>query len=93
MRVIKALSAFLNLMFGCMHSNYSFPQTPKASRSSQAANLTGMYVVCLECGKEFPYDWREMKVIAEPPAKPRPAAQPETFPGRKPAKTFANKAA
>jgi hypothetical protein len=21
-------------------------------------------VVCLDCGKEFPYDWQEMKVIA-----------------------------
>jgi len=22
------------------------------------------YVVCLDCGKEFPYDWQQMKVIA-----------------------------
>ena len=21
------------------------------------------YVVCLECGKEFPYSWEEMKVL------------------------------
>jgi hypothetical protein len=20
-------------------------------------------VVCLECGKEFPYDWQEMKIV------------------------------
>jgi hypothetical protein len=25
--------------------------------------LTGTYVACLDCGKELPYDWREMKVI------------------------------
>jgi hypothetical protein len=25
--------------------------------------LTGTYVACLDCGREFPYDWREMKVI------------------------------
>jgi hypothetical protein len=23
-----------------------------------------MYVVCLDCGKELPYDWNEMKVIS-----------------------------
>lgn len=25
------------------------------------------YIVCLDCGKEFPYDWQRMKVVA--PAK------------------------
>jgi hypothetical protein len=25
------------------------------------------YIVCLDCGKEFPYDWQKMKVVA--PAK------------------------
>jgi hypothetical protein len=35
----------------------------KGSRPSTAAALTGMYVVCLDCGKELPYDWQEMRVI------------------------------
>ena len=25
---------------------------------------TGTYVVCLDCGKEFPYDWNAMKVLS-----------------------------
>ncbi len=25
--------------------------------------MTGTYVVCLDCGKEFPYDWQEMRVV------------------------------
>jgi hypothetical protein len=51
-------------VFGCWHSHYSFPITVRSgSRRSQAASLTGTYVVCLDCGKEFPYDWKEMKVI------------------------------
>ena len=50
-----------------MHSRYSFPVTLRgAARRSQAAALTGTYVVCLECGKEFPYDWQEMRVITSP---------------------------
>lgn len=28
--------------------------------------MTGTYVVCLECGREFPYDWQEMKIITSP---------------------------
>jgi len=51
-------------IFGCHHSRYSFPVTIRGSgRRTHAASLTGTYVACLECGKEFPYDWQEMKVI------------------------------
>ena len=57
--------------FGCWHSNLSFPLTARSgARRSAAASLTGTYVVCLECGKEFAYDWREMKVIENPPSEP-----------------------
>lgn len=53
--------------FGCWHSRYSFPITVRGkARRSQAASLTGTYVVCLDCGKELPYDWKEMKVISSP---------------------------
>jgi len=36
------------------------------------ANRHGTYVVCLDCGQEFRYDWKEMRV-GEPVA-PRTAA-------------------
>ena len=53
-----------NLVFGCSHRRYSFPITVRgARRRTEAASVTGTYVVCLDCGKEFPYDWNEMKVI------------------------------
>ena len=56
-----------DVIFGCRHSRYSFPVTIRgASRRSQAAALTGTYVACLDCGKEFPYDWQEMKMITSP---------------------------
>jgi hypothetical protein len=54
----------LNVFFGCRHSRYSFPVTiRRMARRPQAGALTGTYVACLECGKEFPYDWQEMRVI------------------------------
>lgn len=33
---------------------------------NEATRLRGerMYIVCLDCGKEFPYDWQQMKIVA-----------------------------
>jgi hypothetical protein len=53
-------------VFGCRHSRYSFPITVRHSSIQTevpAAAHTGTYVACLECGKELPYDWRQMKVL------------------------------
>ena len=56
--------SLVDLIFGCWHKNYSFPITARGARRTAAAAETGTYVVCLDCGKEFPYDWKEMKVIS-----------------------------
>jgi hypothetical protein len=58
------LAKLVDTLFGCRHSKYSFPVTLRGrSRRPQAAALTGTYVACLNCGRELPYDWQEMKVI------------------------------
>ncbi len=56
-------SRVLDAFFGCWHSHYSFPITVKRGRRSAAALVTGTYVVCLDCGKEMPYDWKQMKFV------------------------------
>jgi hypothetical protein len=57
-------------VFGCHHSHFSFPVTLRGkAHRPQAAALTGTYVACLDCGREFPYDWHEMKVITSPAKK------------------------
>lgn len=62
MRIFDAL-------FGCWHKNISFPQTQKpGQRRSGVAAQTGTYVVCLDCGREFAYDWKEMRILS--PGKP-----------------------
>jgi hypothetical protein len=58
------ISEFLDTLFGCRHSHYSFPITVRSRSRSQAAALTGTYVACLDCGRDLPYDWDEMKVIS-----------------------------
>jgi hypothetical protein len=59
------IAKLFDTFFGCKHSDYSFPITVRqpAARRNSAAALTGTYVACLDCGREFPYDWQEMKVI------------------------------
>lgn len=43
-----------DLLFGCSHKHLSFPiSTKPGQRRPEAAAITGTYVVCLECGKEF----------------------------------------
>jgi hypothetical protein len=58
------IAKLFDSLFGCWHSHYSFPITVRrGARLNAVALLMGTYVVCLDCGKEFPYDWREMKVV------------------------------
>jgi hypothetical protein len=69
-----------DVVFGCWHKRCSFPITVrgKLCRSTAAASVTGTYVVCLNCGREFPYDWSQMKMLT---SKYRPAwtAEPVTI--------------
>ena len=70
------ISQVLDMLFGCTHKHYSFPMTCKGKRRSPAASVTGTYVVCLECGKEFPYDWQAMKIVSpKPSSRTKPALQ------------------
>jgi len=64
--------SLFDLVFGCSHKRCSFPMSTRGAkrRSSPAASLTGTYVVCLDCGKEFPYDWKAMKVIRNRETRP-----------------------
>ncbi len=57
--------SFLDTLFGCTHKKLSFPMTVRGAHrhSSDAASATGTYVVCLDCGHEFPYDWSQMRVV------------------------------
>ena len=55
---------FFDMVFGCSHKRCSFPITVRGKlRRSPAASITGTYVVCLDCGQEFPYDWNQMKLV------------------------------
>jgi hypothetical protein len=52
------LSALFEVVFGCKHRTTSFPIT--APSGARVAGET--YVACLDCGKEFKYDWGTMRI-------------------------------
>lgn len=63
-RMIRGL---LKRVFGCQHRRLSRPITPSARPGSSS---TYTYVVCLDCGEHFSYDWKAMKIgrrIEQPP--------------------------
>lgn len=63
------LTKMMNAVFGCRHSRYSFPITMRAGSRLGTVVRAGTYVVCLDCGREFNYDWQEMKVAEVQPKK------------------------
>jgi hypothetical protein len=55
----------------------------KLRRGAAAASVTGIYVVCLDCGREFPYDWSQMKMLAAKSSNVRAAEPVSNVPGLK----------
>jgi len=71
------LQSVLNALFGCGHQRTTFPITPGrrpagTSLTSSTPTNAATYVVCLDCGKQFAYDWRSMRkgdqMVPAPPA-------------------------
>ncbi|MGA2771104.1 MAG: hypothetical protein ABSG26_09850 [Bryobacteraceae bacterium] len=66
------LQSILNALFGCSHQRTTFPLT--AGRKNGASRT---YVVCLDCGKEFAYNWADMRIGEPVPTRvPATEAQP-----------------
>jgi hypothetical protein len=53
------IDTVLNLLFRCPHRRLTRPVTP-VTKAGVAHG--GTYVVCLDCGKQFAYDTKEMRI-------------------------------
>ncbi len=60
----------INSLFGCGHKRITFPQTPAWDTLTSTGHSHGTYVVCLECGREFQYDWSRMTIGDPLPVRP-----------------------
>ena len=69
------LQSLINSIFGCTHQRTTFPLTPsRKGYAAPGASRNGTYVVCLDCGKEFAYNWEEMRVGVTLPNRTERAA-------------------
>jgi hypothetical protein len=53
------IDSIINLLFRCPHRRLTRPVTPV---SKEGAPHGDTYVVCLDCGKQFSYDLKEMRI-------------------------------
>lgn len=62
--VIELFEMAWSQIFRCRHKRCTPVITCRQGQPrSKVAAITGTYFVCLGCGKEFAYDWENMKVI------------------------------
>lgn len=61
------MGILLESLFGCSHTRTTFPLTRRVTRAGERRQT---YVSCLDCGREFPYNWQEMRIERDAPAKP-----------------------
>jgi len=61
------MNTIWNFLFGCGHRRTTFPQSTTRERT---------YVVCLDCGQEFRYDWKTMRMGEAASRRAKIAAMP-----------------
>jgi hypothetical protein len=75
------IDSLFNLLFKCQHRRTTFPLSP-ARKKGAGIPVDGpveMYVVCLDCGRQFKYDWEHMRLgKAVDISNGEPVEQPET---------------
>ncbi|HZU31928.1 MAG TPA: hypothetical protein VFB79_12490 [Candidatus Angelobacter sp.] len=68
--VIELFQFAWSSVFGCRHRKRTPLITCRAGQQrSKIAEITGTYSVCLSCGKEFAYDWENMREIDPEPRR------------------------
>ena len=62
----RAVVSFADALYGCSHRTTSFPMTlhGAVSGAGPQAAPSETYVVCLECGRHFAYDWATMRTTS-----------------------------
>jgi hypothetical protein len=81
------IDSIWNLLFRCQHRKTTFPLTPVRKKNDN--NPAETYIVCLECGRQFTYDWDNMRLgkVADISGGPAPS---EPVPVRIPFRTKSN---
>ena len=60
------LRQYLDMFLGCPHQHLSFPVITQQDRDLHGPDVQP-HVTCLDCGREFWYDWKQMRQTSERP--------------------------
>jgi hypothetical protein len=58
------INSLIDTIFGCAHKRTTFPLTPSRKSTVSEGARSSTYIVCLNCGKEFDYNWKEMRIVS-----------------------------
>ena len=59
-------STLANWLLGCSHRRTSFPITCRTNGAGgKLRSAMETYVVCLDCGQRFVYDWESMRLTKQ----------------------------
>jgi hypothetical protein len=72
------IDSVVNLLFRCRHKRLTRPVSPV---SKDAKSHGDAYVVCLDCGKQFSYDVKEMRIGKALPNSAAMGVLPPGMPG------------
>lgn len=61
----------MGFLWRCPHKHVSFPLVTRYERQLGGA-AARPHVTCLDCGKEFWYDWQQMRRVGERRVAPQP---------------------
>jgi len=72
-RVRARLAGLAGWLYGCSHRRTTFPITLRTNIpvGGQPGAQSETYVVCLECGRHFAYDWTTMRLTRHRAARAR----------------------
>jgi len=66
--IFVMIDSLLNTLLFCAHRRTTFPMTSRPRHASSTVPIgKRTYVICLDCGKEFSYNWEEMRIVAAEP--------------------------
>ena len=77
------IDSLLNLLFRCPHRRLTRPVTPVSTDGKPHGDT---YVVCLDCGKQFSYDLKEMRIGKGLPSTAEQGVLPPGMPGNRKSK-------
>jgi hypothetical protein len=72
------IDSVVNLLFRCPHKRLTRPVTPVSKEGNPHGDT---YVVCLDCGKQFSYDLKEMRIGKPLPTSAGMGVLPPGMPG------------